>query len=330
MRLIRIQAFWSNLGMSLLCLLLFSCSKLSDTKTLTLAHSLPVAHPVHKGILVFEQELEKASDGKLNVKIYPDGQLGGEREALELFQIGSLAIAKISAATMANFVPEYGVVSIPYIFRDKSHFFNVLEGDIGKELLGKGADRWLQGLCFYDAGSRSFYTTNTPIESAEDVKGLKIRVMNDPIAVKMVKALQGSPSPMDFGELYTALQQGVVDGAENNIPSFITSRHFEVCKHYSFDQHTYIPDVLIMGTKTLERLSDREKEWVYQAAAKSAQAQKIFWEASVNDGLKVLNEAGVKIYRPDKNPFRNQTTSIIEDFKEKSFAKLVEAIQNTK
>ncbi|NIJ46246.1 tripartite ATP-independent transporter DctP family solute receptor [Wenyingzhuangia heitensis] len=312
---------------ALLCL---SCSKTTQEKTLTLAHSLPISHPVHKGIVVFQQELKKLSKGKLDVKIYPDGQLGDEREALELLQIGSISMTKVSAATMANFVPEYGAVSIPYIFRDKEHCFKVLEGEIGKTLLQKGDDRWLRGLCFYDAGSRSFYTTSKPIESAEDVKGLKIRVMNDPTAVKMVSALGGSPTPMAYGELYTALQQGVVDGAENNIPSFVTSRHFEVCKYYSYDEHTYIPDVLIMGTKTLNRLTNQEKEWVYSAAKTSAQAQKKFWENSVNEGLKVLKEAGVQIYRPDKTPFRDQTKSIIEEFKNKSFGNLVEAIQNTK
>ncbi|MGY6648720.1 TRAP transporter substrate-binding protein [Wenyingzhuangia sp. IMCC45574] len=315
----------------LICaLLVASCSELKETKTLTLAHSLPISHPVHKGIVVFQQELEKASGGKLKVKIYPDGQLGGEREALELLQIGSISMTKVSAATMANFVPEYGAVSIPYIFRDKEHCFKVLEGEIGRELLQKGDDRWLRGLCFYDAGARSFYTVNKPVESANDVQGLKIRVMNDPTAVKMVSALDGSPTPMAYGELYTALQQGVVDGAENNIPSFVTSRHFEVCKHYSFDQHTYIPDVLIMGTKTLDRLTDEEKQWVYGAANISAQAQKQFWEESVNEGLKVLKEAGVNIYRPDKAPFREKTKSIIAAFKKKSFADIVEAIQNTK
>ncbi|WP_010136150.1 TRAP transporter substrate-binding protein [Ochrovirga pacifica] len=309
---------------------LVSCSELKDTKTLTLAHSLPISHPVHKGIVVFQQELAKASKGKLTVKIYPDGQLGGEREALELLQIGSIAMTKVSAATMANFVPEYGAVSIPYIFRDKEHCFKVLEGDIGKTLLAKGDDRWLRGLCFYDAGARSFYTVNKPLNSAEDVKGLKIRVMNDPTAVKMVSALNASPTPMAYGELYTALQQGVVDGAENNIPSFVTSRHFEVCKHYSYDEHTYIPDVLIIGTKTLERLSEQEKRWVYKAANTSAQAQKKFWEASVNQGLSIIEKAGVHIYRPDKAPFREKTQLIIEEFKKKSFGNLVEAIQNTK
>lgn len=308
----------------------FSCSQLSETKTLTLAHSLPISHPVHKGIVVFQQELEKMSNGKLKVKIYADGQLGGEREALELLQIGSISMTKVSAATMANFVPEYGVVSIPYIFRDKEHCFKVLEGPVGDVLLEKGDERWLRGLCFYDAGSRSFYTAKKPIESVEDVKGLKIRVMNDPTAIKMVSALGGSATPMAYGELYTALQQGVVDGAENNIPSFVTSRHFEVCKYYSYDQHAYIPDVLIVGTKTLDRLTDQEKEWVYASAKKSAQAQKKFWENSVREGLEVLKEAGVEIYHPKKEGFREKTKSVIAGFKDESFVKLIDAIQNTK
>ncbi|MDO6737990.1 TRAP transporter substrate-binding protein [Wenyingzhuangia sp. 2_MG-2023] len=310
--------------------LLVACSDLTGTKTLTLAHTLPISHPVHKGIVVFQKELAKISEGNLNVKIFPDGQLGGERETLELLQIGSISMTKVSAATMANFVPEYGAVSIPYVFKDLEHCHRVLEGAVGEILLEKGTERWLRGLCFYDAGSRSFYTAKKPIKTAEDVKGLKIRVMNDPTAIKMVSALGGSATPMAYGELYTALQQGVVDGAENNIPSFVTSRHFEVCKYYSLDQHTYIPDVLIIGTKTLSRLSEQEKAWVFSAAKKSVEAQKKFWQESVSEGLQILKEAGVEIYEPNKDEFREKTKSLMGGFKEESFVKLVKAIKNTK
>ncbi len=312
-----------------LIILLTSCSNIKDHKTLTLAHSLPMSHPVHKGIEVFQKELDKISKGKLKINIYADGQLGGEREALELLQIGSLSMTKVSVATMANFVKEYSVVGIPYIFKDKNHCFRVLEGKVGKQLLDKGAEKWLKGLCFYDAGSRCFYTTKKQINKVEDVKGLKIRVMNDPTAIKMISAMNGSPTPMAYGELYTALQQGVVDGAENNIPSFVTSRHFEVCKYYTFDQHTFVPDILLIGTKTLERLTDQEKVWVQEAANRSVPAQKEFWKASVEEGLQILKEAGVQLSYPEKKGFVNETRDVIASFKDPELVKLINAVKNT-
>ena len=183
------------------------------------------------------------------VKIFPDGQLGTEREVLELLQIGSVAMTKVSAAVMANFAPEYEVLGVPYLFRDKGHLFQVLEGEVGRQLLLSSSDYWLRGLCFYDAGSRSFYTKDKPIRRPEDLRGLKIRVMNHQMSVDMVNAMGGSATPMAFGELYTALQQGVVDGAENNPPSLVSSNHYEVCKYYTLDEHSAIPDVLVIGTK---------------------------------------------------------------------------------
>ena len=253
-----------------------SCKKESDTKVLYLAHSLPQAHPVHKGILVFKKALERNSGGTLNVKVFPDAQLGSEREVLELLQIGSVAATKVSAATLSNFVPEYHVLGIPYLFRDKQHQFDVLEGDIGKTILEKGSKFWLRGLCYYDAGSRSFYTSNRAIRTPEDLKGLKIRVMNNQMAINMVNSMGGSATPLAYGELYTAIQQGVVDGAENNPPSFVSSNHYEISKYYTLDQHSSVPDVLLIGTKYWNKLSEEEKKWVQDAADESAQAQKIF------------------------------------------------------
>ena len=294
-----------------------------------LAHTLPQTHPVHKGILEFQKALEEKSGGKLKVKIFPDGQLGSEREVLELLQIGSVAVTKVSAATLSNFVPEYNVLGIPYLFRDKTHYFDVLEGEIGKSILEKGSKYWLRGLCYYDAGSRSFYTKNKAIRTPEDLKGLKIRVMNNQMAINMVNALGGSATPMAYGELYTAIQQGVVDGAENNPPSFVSSNHYEVSKYYTIDQHSSIPDVLIIGTKVWETLSEEERQWVQEAADESAQAEKKFWAASVDESMKKAKEAGVEIIIPNKSLFADKTESVVEDFKKNnpSMEALVNQIQ---
>ena len=291
-----------------------SCKKVDGSKVLYLAHSLPQTHPVHKGILKFQEALDQKSGGALKVKIFPDGQLGSEREVLELLQIGSVAITKVSAATLSNFVPEYHVLGIPYLFKDKQHQFDVLEGEVGKSILQKGQKFWLRGLCYYDAGSRSFYTSNKAIRTPDDLKGLKIRVMNNQMAINMVNALGGSATPMAYGELYTAIQQGVVDGAENNPPSFVSSNHYEISKYYTLDQHSSVPDVLLIGTKYWDKLSEKEREWVQEAANESAQAQKQFWNESVEESMAIAKKAGVEVIIPEKSLFQKQSKSVLESF----------------
>lgn len=312
-----------------LSLFMMSCNKSTDKKVLYLGHTLPQTHPVHKGIVEFQKALAKKSNGTLTIKIFPDGQLGSEREVVELLQIGSVAITKVSAATMSNFVPDYHVFGIPYLFRDKQHMFDVLEGSIGKSVLEKGEKFWLRGLCYYDAGSRSFYTSSKAVRTPEDLTGLKIRVMNNQMAINMVNALGGAATPMAYGELYTAIQQGVVDGAENNPPSFVSSNHYEISKYYTLDEHSSVPDVLLIGTKQWEKLSDQEKIWVQEAANESAQAQKQFWKESVEDCMKIVEEAGVEVILPEKSLFADKSKSVLEDFK-KEHPELADIVQKIK
>lgn len=309
---------------------LASCKQEADTKVLYLAHNLPQTHPVHKGILEFQKALEMNSKGALKAKIFPDGQLGSEREVLELLQIGSVAATKVSAATLSNFVPEYHLLGIPYLFRDKQHLFDVLEGPIGKSILAKGSRFWLRGLCYYDAGSRSFYTSEKAIRTPDDLKGLKIRVMNNQMAINMVNSMGAAATPLSYGELYTAIQQGVVDGAENNPPSFVSSNHYEISKYYTLDQHSYVPDVLLIGTKYWEKLSEEEKKWVQDAADISAQAQKKFWNESVDESMRIAKEAGVEIIIPDKALFTEKSKSVVQDFviKYPEMAPIVNQIKN--
>ncbi|GAA4232856.1 TRAP transporter substrate-binding protein [Postechiella marina] len=291
-----------------------SCKKSDNSKVLYLGHTLPQTHPVHKGILEFQKALELKSNGTLKVQIFPDAQLGSEREVLELLQIGSVAATKVSAATLSNFVPEYHILGIPYLFRDKEHQFNILEGDIGKSILAKGSKFWLRGLCYYDAGSRSFYTSKKAIRTPKDLEGLKIRVMNNQMAINMVNSMGGSATPLAYGELYTAIQQGVVDGAENNPPSFVSSNHYEISKYYTLDQHSSVPDVLLIGTKYWESLSKQEQIWVQEAADESAQAQKVFWNESVEECMAIAKKAGVEVIIPEKSLFAEKSKSVVEDF----------------
>ncbi|PIB34250.1 C4-dicarboxylate ABC transporter substrate-binding protein [Reichenbachiella sp. 5M10] len=309
--------------------LLMACTKQSDTRNLKLAHSLNAQHPVHLGMVEMGRILKEISDGKMTMEIYANGQLGQERDLLELLQIGSLDMTKVSVGALENFVPEMKVLTLPYIFRDSAHRWSVLQGPIGKQLLEKGSKYWLRGLCFYDAGSRSFYSKTKPILSPDDLAGMKVRVMNSQSAFDMVHALGGSPTPVSFGELYTALQQGVVDGAENNAPSFFTSRHYEVCKYYSIDEHSTIPDALIVSTYLWESLSEQERSWLQEAADRSVNYQKKVWAASVQESLTKVQAAGVEIFHPEKSPFEAKVQGLYQAFEtDPELKQLIEEIQN--
>jgi tripartite ATP-independent transporter DctP family solute receptor len=300
----------------LLLLFLAGCRQQQEGEVLKLAHGLDPSHPVHQAMVYMADRCKEISNGKLSIDIYPSGQLGSEQQCVELLQIGSLAITKVSAAVMESFTEDFKVLGLPYVFRSKEHSFKVLDGEIGDELLLSTEPFWIRGLCFFDAGSRSFYTIDTPINHPDDLKGLKIRVMKSITAMEMVKAQGGSPTPISWGELYTALQSGVVDGAENNPPSFYTSHHYEVCKYYCLNEHTMVPDVLIIGKKAWEKLSEQERAWLQQAADESVPVQRELWAASEKESLEIVEEAGVTIIYPDKEPFSQKVTELLESYRE--------------
>ncbi len=282
---------------------LMACSSNNDVKVLKLAHSLDTHHPVHRAIEYMAERAAYHSKGQLRVDIYSGGQLGGERELMELLQIGSLAMTKVSTSPMESFVPAMKVFSLPYVFKSHDHFWQVLDSPIGKELLVAGESVHLRGLCYYDAGSRSFYSVDKPIHTPEDLNGLKIRVQQSQTSIQMVRALGGSATPISWGELYTALQQGVVDGAENNPPSFYSSKHYEVAKYYTLNEHTMVPDMLLISQYVWDRLSEEEQYWLQTAVNESVVFQKVLWAESTEAALEKVKAAGVEVIIPDKAPF---------------------------
>ncbi len=312
-------------------IIFYSCASIGDKRNLKLAHGLDVNHSVHKAMVKLGHDLEEISSGKMGLEIYPNQQLGTERECLELLQIGSLDMTKVSVGVMENFAPRMKALGLPFLFRDRAHAFNVLDGKVGKELLNEGTKYWLKGLCYYDAGSRSFYTKEKPVRSPDDLEGLKIRVMESVTAMDMVKSLGGSPTPISWGELYTSLQQGVVDGAENNPPSFYLSRHYEVCRYYSLDEHTVLPDVLIIGTQAWNKLSDQEKLWLEEAVENSVVYQRALWAEAEKEALDAVIEAGVEVIRPDKEAFFNTVQSVYEKYEnDPDMLELIRRIRESK
>jgi tripartite ATP-independent transporter DctP family solute receptor len=294
-------------------LLVSGCARDHDVIVIKLAHGLDQSHPVHKAMVFFGEKLAEKSGGTLRVDLYSGGQLGTERECLELIQIGGLGMTKVSSSVLESFVPAFRVFGLPFLFRDDDHRWAVLDGPIGREILESSEPVFLRGLCYYDAGTRSFYTVKKPIQVPADLAGLKIRVQESPMAVAMVRALGGSATPISWGELYTALQQGVVDGAENNPPSFHLSRHYELCRYYSLNEHTAVPDVFIISLHLWERLSSEQRAWVQEAAHESEIYQRGLWREASEEALRVVAEAGVEILRPDKAAFRAQVGALYDE-----------------
>ncbi|MGR5063071.1 TRAP transporter substrate-binding protein [Photobacterium sp. DNB22_13_2] len=270
--------------------------------TLKLSHNHPRDHAVHQAMDAMAKEVRALTDGEVRIRIYPDAQLGTQRESMELMQNGALEMVKTNAAELEAFAPAYAAFNLPYLFRDKSHYYNVKEGEVGEEILASSRDSGFVGVTYYDAGARSFYTSK-PINTPEDLKGMKIRVQPSPSAIAMVNALGGSPTPLAYGELYTALQQGVVDAAENNIPSFSLSRHGEVSKYFSLDEHTMVPDVLVISTKAYDGLSEEHREALKTASMNSMELMKKLWAESEAEERANAEKLGVKFVKPNKTAF---------------------------
>ncbi len=320
----RVSAFWRGVqricrlnisGAILAILIVYACGLGGDTTIIKLAHGLDVTHPVHRAMVRMAEIVAEESGGTARIDIYPSEQLGSERECVELLQIGSIGMTKVSASVAESFIPSFKVFSLPYLFRDRDHLFAVLEGEVGRALLLDGQTSRLRGLCYFDAGSRSFYTRDRRVDSPADLEGLKIRTQESATAMRMVRALGGSATPISWGELFTALQQGVVDGAENNPPSFYLSRHYEVCRYYSLNEHTSVPDVLLMSTRVWQDLDPRVQKIVGDAALEAAEHQKVIWAEASDQALAAVESAGVEIIHPDKAPFEEAVTELIEGYR---------------
>ncbi|WP_438985552.1 TRAP transporter substrate-binding protein [Aequoribacter sp.] len=313
--------------MALMTLLLVSCGAKQDVIVLRVGHSLDPSHTVHKAMLKMGERLQQLSGGTMAIELYPSGQLGSERELIELLQIGSLAMTKVSASPLEGFVPTMKLFNIPYLFRDQEHFFKVLDSDIGRDILASLKPAQLLGLGYYDAGSRSFYTTKKPVVTPADLASVKIRVQESQAAMAMIRALGGNPTPISWGELYTALQQGVVDGAENNPPSFYLSRHYEVAPYYILDEHTSVPDVILISRYVWERLSEQQQAWLQQAVDESVDFQRAQWQLDTEAALVAVQEAGVQVISADKSQFQQQVSGLINELKAGELGSMIQRIE---
>jgi len=324
------------LGLITACLIFALLPSKGDTgdgiKELKIAHSLPTSHPVHAGIEHFAERVSHYSGGQLRFTVFPNGQLGDESQTLEQLQTGTLDMAKVGGAVLGSFVPVAKVFSMPYLFRDEEHYWTALNGPVGQDMLEalatieEGRPSGFRGLTYFDAGSRNFYA-DRPIRTPEDLVGMKIRVQNDPVAIDTVRALGASPTPIAWGELYTALQQGVVDGAENNPPSFVSSRHFEVCKAFSFDHHSRVPDVLMISSSLWDSLDDKARDWLELAAEEASQFQRKAWQAGTDEAIRIMREEGVQIYEAEIPLFMKAAEPVRAKYATGAIKEFMERIQ---
>ena len=296
---------------------------------LKLGHGLDTTHPVHKAMVFMADRVSEKSAGRMQVQVFPSEQLGNEKECIEALQLGYLAMTKTSSAPLEQFVVQMRIFGVPYLFRDSGHFWNVLNGPIGRKILLAGESRRLRGLCYYDAGARSFYAARE-IRKPSDLAGMKIRIQNSIMSMKMVQAMGGSPTSIPWGELYTALDQGVVDGAENNAPSFRTSRHYEVCRCYSLDEHTRLPDILLISTRVWNKLSPQQQRILQEAADESVEYERKIWAEAEESDLRIVQEQGAQICRPDNGPFRDSVQSVWKEFEGTEIGELIRRIQEVR
>ena len=275
------------------------------------------ATPTVEAMKKFGEILEQKTNGDITVQYFPDSQLGGERELVELVQAGTIDFTKVSGGLMESFAPVYGVFSMPYLFNNQEHFYNVMDdAEIMQPIYETTKDRGIVGLTYFNSGARSFYTVKQPVESVEDLKGLKFRVMQSPTSIKMVQLLGATPIAMGQAEVYTSLQQGVLDGAENNEYAITIARHGEVAKYYSYDVHTRIPDIMLVSSKTLEKLSDENRQAVLDAAKEATAYHKQVWAEAIEAEKKKAEENfGVQFSYPDISAFQAAVQPMYDELK---------------
>lgn len=276
-------------------LLLSACARDDGTRPLFAADAHPDEYPTVQALYAIDRLLDERTGGEMRVRVYAGGQMGAEKDTLEITVFGGLDLNRVNLAPLNSIVPQTIVLALPFIFRSIAHARSVFDGVPGQKILDTMQTHGLKGLCYYDSGARSFYNTVRPIRSPDDLAGLKVRVQNSDIYVAMVQALGANPTPIPYGEVYQALIQGVVDGAENNWPSYESSRHFEVARNYSLTGHVMAPEVLVASMRSWDKMTGEERDYLQAAARDSVPVMRTIWDQRVADSRQRVLEDGVQL-----------------------------------
>lgn len=300
----------------------------SGVITFKLAENQPANNPVSQGMEKFAELVEQKTNGTVKVEVYLNAQLGSETETIDQVQAGTLDFARVNTSALQATADEFGVYSLPFIFTSTEQKYNVLDGEIGAQLDQILEDQYnMKNLCYLEAGSRNFYTTDKPITSVADMKGLKVRVQPSNVAIKMVELLGGAATPMDYGEVYQGLQTGVIDAAENDFVSYYTSGHYEVAPYYSLDGHMAPPAVLIVSLNAWNKLSPEQQAAVQEAADEAAAWQRKAMDDYQNESRAAVEAAGCQVIDVDVKEFQDAVASIYDMYPQ--YAEYIEAIRAT-
>lgn len=284
---------------------------------LTLAHGLSETHTVHNAMTQFADEVKEKTDGRIIINIFPNGQLGSETENLEQLQAGVIAMTKVSAPGLATYNEAYNTFGLPYIFNDTEDFYDIMDSEDMQDFFLSSEEDGFVTITYFTSGTRSFYTKDKAIRVPEDLKGLKIRVQDMKSQTDMLTALGGTPVAMSYGDVYTALSTGIIDGTENNETALTTGKHGEVCKVYSVDQHAMIPDVMVMSAKVWNNIAPEDQEIILQCAHDATEWHKEAWDQAVDEAITEAEDMGVEfVYDVDKEAFREATAEMIDEYRE--------------
>jgi tripartite ATP-independent transporter DctP family solute receptor len=282
--------------------------------TLRSADTHPDGYPTVEAVKHISKLLEERSQGRLKIQVFHSSQLGQEKDTIDQTRFGVIDMNRINLAPLNNLVPETTVPGLPFLFRSVDHMRKVMDGPIGEEILKALEPHGLVGLAYYDSGARSFYNTKRPVTKPEDMKGLKVRVQQSDLFIALVGALGANATPMPFGEVFSALQTGVIDGAENNWPSYESTRHFEVAKHYSLTEHSMSPEVLVMSKRAFDKLTPADQQLVRAAAKESVMKMRELWEAREKAAEAAVKAKGAQITSVDKAAFIEAMKPVYDRF----------------
>jgi tripartite ATP-independent transporter DctP family solute receptor len=306
-------------------------SKLAEkTIVFRLAENQPEDYPTTLGDKEFARLVSDRTNGRIKIEVYAGGQLGNEESVAEQIQFGALDFARLSISPLSQFENSLGVLMLPYLYRDRDHMFKVLDGSIGDNMLSKLTKSGIIGLSWYDAGARSFYNTKKEVKTPDDMKGLKIRVQDTALMMDFVTALGASPVAMAYGDVYSALQTGAIDGAENNWPSFEATKHYEAAKFFTIDEHTRVPELLLSSKLSIDKLSPEDQDIVKNAAKEAAIFERAEWVKREEVSKKKIESSGVKITTLVSNSAFQEKVKNLYDKHEKDYKDVIHEILNTK
>lgn len=274
-------------------------------------------YPTTLGAKRFAELVEERTNGRIRILVQAEGQMGSELEVIQQMQYGGIDFARVSLSQLAEYIPRLNVLQMPYLYTDSEHMWRVLDGAIGDEFLAEVDGSDLVGLSWYDAGARNFYNSVKPIDSLEDVAGMRIRVQESDLMADMVEALGATPVPTGYADVYSYLERGIVDGAENNWPSYESMKHYEVAKYYTVDEHTRVPEMQICSRYTWEKLSEEDRAIILECARESAFYERELWIEREAESRRIATEHGtevVELSAEEKKRFQNAVMGVYEKY----------------